>query len=158
VGEATNAQSTAAHAWNLVNIDGKWYQLDPTWADHEYKAGSDVVSSVAYDYLCANDSIMFKDHTADDFTDYPKCNSLDMYYYVQEKTYMTNADDGAIAEAFSQSKKEGKNFVMFKCASYDVQQSLKQKLSTNNEIFKYVTASNANCSEYRDTNILIYYW
>ncbi len=32
-GLAGSASSYGGHAWNIVNLDGKWYEVDTTWAD-----------------------------------------------------------------------------------------------------------------------------
>jgi hypothetical protein len=158
VGEADNGTQVASHAWNIVSVDGNWYQVDTTWADREYKAGNDVVSKVAYDYLCINDDIMYTDHKTDDFIDYPKCESLDMFYYVREKAYITELSGEAIAAAFARAKEKGDNFVVLKCATSAVHTEVKQWLTSNNRVFKYISASNANCSEYKESNVLIFYW
>jgi hypothetical protein len=158
VGEADNGTQVASHAWNIVSVDGNWYQVDTTWADRQYKAGDNVVSKVAYDYLCTNDNIMYSNHKTDDFIDYPKCESLDMFYYVKEKAYITQVNNEAVSAAFARAIGNGNDFVVLKCATSDVQAQLKQWLKTDNRIFNYIYASNVNCSEYKDSNVLIYYW
>ncbi len=30
------------HAWNIVNIDGRWYEVDPTWDDFDYHESIDI--------------------------------------------------------------------------------------------------------------------
>lgn len=40
------------HAWNLVNLDGKWYHMDMTWNDPT----PDVKGRVIYDYYLLTDS------------------------------------------------------------------------------------------------------
>ena len=32
---AYNEDETVGHAWNMVMVDGTWYQLDATWMDNE---------------------------------------------------------------------------------------------------------------------------
>lgn len=55
-----------AHAWNQVEIEGNWYNIDVTWDDpatvndvtttfHDHSANS-------YEYFCIPDSLMYKDH------------------------------------------------------------------------------------------------
>ncbi len=46
------------HAWNLVNLHGKWYQLDCTWDDPV----PDIPKRISYDYYNLTDSKLSKDH------------------------------------------------------------------------------------------------
>jgi hypothetical protein len=158
VGEADNGKEVNSHAWNIADVNGAWYQLDATWADRKYKAGDTVVSDVVYDYLCTNDDIMYADHMADDFTDYPKCTSLDQYYYVKENSYISTVEGADFSAAFETATAEGKNYVIFKCKSADVLEDLKTELMSNNKIFEYVDAREINSSEYRENDIIIFIW
>jgi hypothetical protein len=46
------------HAWNLVKIDGRWYNLDCTWDDPL----PDIPGRVLYDYYNVTDQQLHKDH------------------------------------------------------------------------------------------------
>jgi hypothetical protein len=47
------------HAWNLVKVDGNWYNVDVTWNDPVVNTGEKIVR---YDYFLISDSVMSKDH------------------------------------------------------------------------------------------------
>lgn len=49
------------HAWNLVQLDGQWYQMDVTWNDG---------SGTRQDYFLVTDAYMRKSRTWD-YSDYP---------------------------------------------------------------------------------------
>lgn len=51
------------HGWNLVQLDGQWYQLDVTWNDQ---------SASREDYLLVSDDYMLKSRTWD-YGNYPAC-------------------------------------------------------------------------------------
>lgn len=68
-GEANNG-TWQSHAWNIVKIDGKYYELDTTWDD----SVPDIIGYVRYDYFNVNDSQMAKDHNWDR-SKYPKCDN-----------------------------------------------------------------------------------
>jgi transglutaminase-like putative cysteine protease len=50
--------NTGSHAWNLVNLDGKWYHLDTTFDDPV----PDVKGRTTYGYYLLTDQQMKKDH------------------------------------------------------------------------------------------------
>lgn len=54
------------HAWNLVQVDGEWYQMDVTWNDG---------SSSRTDYFLVTDDYMKKSRTWDE-ADYPTTPSI----------------------------------------------------------------------------------
>ncbi|WP_322906848.1 transglutaminase domain-containing protein [Paenibacillus sp. SGZ-1009] len=58
---------TEDHAWNMVKLDGKWYQIDPTWDDPTPDGGK----KFSTDYYLLTNAQLKQDHEwkADD---YPK--------------------------------------------------------------------------------------
>ena len=55
------------HTWNIVRIDGEWYQVDVTWDDPS--GGTDAESGAeGHYYFCMSDQLMFEygDHTLSD--------------------------------------------------------------------------------------------
>lgn len=65
-GEAGKIGRMSPHAWNIVNIDGKAYQVDVTW-----NIGAGRKEKVAHNYFNVVDEIMKKDHKVADML--PKC-------------------------------------------------------------------------------------
>lgn len=58
--------SKESHAWNVVKINGQWYQIDCTWDDPI--VNNEVVSdgsNLTYTYFLLTDSEMYKDHMLD---------------------------------------------------------------------------------------------
>lgn len=51
-----------SHGWNIVKLDGKWYNLDCTWDDPLTSSGEEVL---VYDYFLKSDDV-FKDHVRDE--------------------------------------------------------------------------------------------
>ena len=70
-GDAVDERGREAHAWNIVKVDGEWYQLDPTWVFGMNK----TVPEGHYDfrYALKSDKTFSKDH---DWKreEFPKCN------------------------------------------------------------------------------------
>lgn len=50
-----------SHVWNMVKVNGKWYNIDLTWDDTETASGKQVIS---YDYFLKN-AKAFSDHQRD---------------------------------------------------------------------------------------------
>lgn len=49
----TGSAGGDSHAWNIVNVDGKWYNIDLTWDD---PITSDNSQHTRYDYFLKNDN------------------------------------------------------------------------------------------------------
>ena len=62
-GTATNSSGkTENHAWNCVNIDGKWYYIDATWDDPIIIGNGTIAKSVQYKYFMKGSKVLNKDH------------------------------------------------------------------------------------------------
>lgn len=59
--------------WNMVKVNGKWYQIDVTWDD---PISSDGRPILRHDYFLISDAQMYKDHRIDsDLFNIPKAAS-----------------------------------------------------------------------------------
>lgn len=60
-GTANNSTNSGynGHAWNLVEIDGKWYYIDVTWDDPSN------VKKLRYDYYLVTEAVLSKNHRWD---------------------------------------------------------------------------------------------
>ncbi len=77
------------HKWNYVRLsDGKWYILDPTWAD---PTGRDDPNFINYDYFLISDEVLMQDHAEKFDNDYyggkyyfdiPVAESMDLSYHM----------------------------------------------------------------------------
>lgn len=56
-----------SHAWNVVSIDGEWYQIDCTYDDPIDTSGQNSLGSdfLRYDYFLITNEQMYLDHTPD---------------------------------------------------------------------------------------------
>lgn len=65
IGVATNTSSdTENHAWNYVELNGKWYAVDVTWDDPIIKGWSYLDNKTRYKYFLVGNKVMQKDHKA----------------------------------------------------------------------------------------------
>ncbi len=62
-----------SHAWNRVQLDGQWYNLDCTWDDPI----PDEPGRVYYNYYNLSDAELYLDHEPDpEYSDLPEANTL----------------------------------------------------------------------------------
>lgn len=73
------------HAWNLVELDGKWYHLDSTWNDPLPDQGNNVLHA----YFNVTDEIMAVNHTWEKER-YPKATDLNYNFYKKNQSYFTD--------------------------------------------------------------------
>lgn len=63
IGKGTNSQGqTENHAWNYVQINGKWYAMDTTWDDPVVSGGGRVSEASKYKYFLKGSNTFNQDH------------------------------------------------------------------------------------------------
>ena len=63
MGEGTNSNGqTENHAWNYVQLSGKWYAIDATWDDPVVYGGGRVTNESKYKYFLKGSSSFNQDH------------------------------------------------------------------------------------------------
>lgn len=107
------SESGTSHAWNVVKVDGKWYNLDTTW-DDPLLSYSDP-THVRYRYfLCPDSWLHNKSHfsintkaygTKIKYFDPPACTSDDMNYFTVNKLVFSDkaSADAAIKDALKKA-------------------------------------------------------
>lgn len=117
-GTADNGQSTESHAWNLVRIDGVWYQIDTTWDDPitQNTAGG---ANLRYNYFLIPDSVMSLDHTANSYTNKYACTDsryLD-YGELQTVAVLIKQNFGDVKYDFASNESEARKIISANSAS-----------------------------------------
>lgn len=87
------------HAWNLVKVDGEWYQLDTTWNDPL----PDRDGIVGYNYFLISDKVIGKDHFWER-SDYVAATS-EKYSFFQDIYHLTSLNDYLIYSSISNDNK-----------------------------------------------------
>lgn len=63
MGEGTNSQGQREnHAWNYVQLDGRWFAVDTTWDDPVVQGGGRVSNESRYKYFLKGSSTFNQDH------------------------------------------------------------------------------------------------
>ena len=84
-GTATNSSGkTETHMWNYVQLDGKWYGVDPTW-DDPVVVGGRSKNTIRHDYLCKGSITFNKSHVISNYISEKSitfnCPTLSIYDY-----------------------------------------------------------------------------
>lgn len=62
-GEATNSEGiTESHAWNYIQINGKWYAVDTTWDDPVVRGNGRLTKAMKHKYFLQGENTMNKSH------------------------------------------------------------------------------------------------
>lgn len=85
--------SGESHAWNVVKVEGDYYQVDTTWGDPYTGTGEQFFN---YHYLCLTSKEMYLDHILSPEVDCPDCTATACNYYRREGRYFTGDDAAAI--------------------------------------------------------------
>ncbi|MCI5752834.1 MAG: hypothetical protein MR038_10225 [Oscillospiraceae bacterium] len=89
----TNAQGDT-HAWNIVSLNGIWYNVDCTWDDPVLENGSEDFLRRYY-LLVPDSDILGVTHFRDDtYFTYPKCYDGSRTYFAREGFYAKSASEG----------------------------------------------------------------
>lgn len=129
------------HAWNLVCVDGKWYQIDTTWDDPVLEDGTQLLN---YTYFCITDEEMNRvdSHSCIYPEELPKCDSTDANYYVVSGRMLQSYDENTLRQWLNEDYPvRGK--VEFKCASEAVYRETYNRLSTKAEIWDLLASTSA---------------
>jgi hypothetical protein len=103
------------HAWNIVRLDGDWYQVDATWDDPT----PDREGVAQRDYLNLTDAQMSDSHEWN--TDnYPACNSEKYNYFVYHK--LVCSDYITFRDKVNNKIAKGRKNITLLVKDYDEQQ------------------------------------
>ena len=109
-GTAQNSTAKGAHAWNMVQIDGQWYQYDSMWND------PDRDYSDYYPYFNLTDDRMFSNHQIkNNLNEYgfslPGCTATANNYYQRKGRYLGANWAGDIPSILKSASRNGEREV-----------------------------------------------
>lgn len=128
------------HCWNLVEIDGEYYYVDPTWGDASYQLegslSGQISRSIDYGYLNITTQQLLQNHEINSALDMPYCTAVTANYFVKENLYFTAFDEAHLQEVFENAYEEEEEAVTLKCSSFEVYQTMSFELLDNQYIFR----------------------
>lgn len=102
------------HAWNLVNIEGDYYHVDPTWNDPITSDGSDIIR---HNYFNLSDEEISKTHSWNR-EKYPIANSDKYNYFTYNNLVVEDLDELIIK--LRESLLVKKDNLLVKVIDYDI--------------------------------------
>lgn len=138
-GTAFNGEETQPHTWNMVRIDGNYYQFDVTWGEPNYQAdeiGTNEVNwEISYKYFGITDKEMYVNHTVDMSVPLPECNSTQYNYYVKEGYYYKELDKQQLKRQFMEAEQSGSGVAHIRCDNSLLYQEMVKYLIEDSKIF-----------------------
>lgn len=140
---ATGQANGGGHAWTVVEVDGEWYHVDPTWGDASYQGGESgypksAYPAINYDYFCVTTKQIERTHELGKAGELPVCTAVENQYYRREGLYLEFADLEQIGRIFAEAAGSGKAVVSFQCADDGVFDQVYQLLIEQQRVFDYL--------------------
>ena len=121
------------HAWNIVRIDGNYYNVDVTWGDPVFAGEQEQQKETVmnHNYLCCTDAELAHTHIPEpDFT-LPACTDESYNYYRLNGMYYEVFDYDAVYGALMDSVWEERPYVELKFGSEEALEQAKQAFFTD---------------------------
>jgi transglutaminase-like putative cysteine protease len=125
-----NGYAGEPHSWNLVNADGDYYYLDPTWGDpQKAKPGRSGASEsrISYEFFMITDEELALTHELDELYPYPVCDSTALNYYTYTRRMFEAYDYDTIRDLMLEDFASG-NFCTFRFSNAEAYQTALQRL------------------------------
>ncbi|MEG0615746.1 MAG: transglutaminase domain-containing protein [Oscillospiraceae bacterium] len=141
----------ASHAWNIIKVDGDWYNFDTTWDD---PVGMNDPDYVRYNYFNVTDEeILNKTHFQDlTYFTPPKCTATKANYFNNYKLVASSYAEAEkmIKEQIIEASKTKTKQVQIRVSSKAVYDECKTKLKDKGGIFKVLEDANGKAKNKLD--------
>ena len=94
------------HAWNIIRLEGDYYQTDVTWGDYSNTDPSKDRKGMSYAYFAVTDEQIQRSRSSDTELPLPKCHSDSCNYYVRSGLHFTRYDATEIRNALVEKLKD----------------------------------------------------
>lgn len=141
-----------SHAWNMLNIDDKWYNLDLT-SNKSVKNGNN--SYVIHSYFNITDELIKESHTFSNKEILPEANSIDKNYYVVKNKTISISENfkNKFAQIMNNSKAD--ELLEFSTDKIGVPDEISNELSYRYYNSEYVDINSSRFSYYNVLNTYI---
>ncbi|MCD8231403.1 MAG: hypothetical protein LUD14_06240 [Clostridiales bacterium] len=138
----------AAHAWNLVVLDGEYYYIDTTWGNarfvylnengEDFSAG-DAVSTgyLNYDYFGVTTETLLMTHEPDSEIPLPDCTATADNYYIHEGLYVEAWDVDVIGGIIRDAYESGQQAARIRFVNAEMCEQALQYFVEDSRLFDY---------------------
>lgn len=134
----TGEANGAAHAWNLVRMDGEYYYIDTTWGNSTYTSeGQGEERFINYNYFGVTTEEISVTHRADGTYVLPDCTAWADNYYVRENQYFSEWNPEAVGALCKEGYESGDSTVSVKFSSEELYQQNRQYFIGEQHITDY---------------------
>ncbi len=154
IGNTTDDNGTSqGHAWNIVQIDGKYYHLDVTWDD---PIENSVENKYAY-FNVTDEEISVTHDVEKRFLG--KCINTEHNYYVNNSIYFTSFDsttrNAVVSELIKQANRKN-DIVSFRMSDENSLEEAEKELFELNGVYTLLSSANILSSENLSTDKVMY--
>lgn len=96
-GIGINNDAPEQHAWNIIELNNKWYNVDTTWSAPLTDKGKMIV----YDYFLVSDEILNTNHFRNDIYTYPNCDDSSLFYFNMPGRYYKTYNEDEVCNDIS---------------------------------------------------------
>ena len=138
-----NMWEGGSHAWNIVQLDGKYYHMDTTHGDatSTTMAEHEKIPPVHYEYFAMTQEEVLRTRNIDNTFALPLANTMNCNYFVREGLYFTDYSVDLLKPLFIQAYHNGQNYVSFQFSdksTYD--RAISSLFGQNGEIWEVMEA------------------
>lgn len=140
LGDADNV----GHQWNIIMLDGAYYQVDCTWgdADSEQKEADDI----SYNYFGLTSEQIWRTHIEMNDIIYPVCTATEYNYYVYNGWCYDTYEYAVIMNQFEVAINDNKEEVSFCFTTEEAYENAKSSL-VDKDLSKIITTYNFKLSD-----------
>ncbi len=120
-GSANNGEMVLSHAWNMIELDGRWYHVDVTWDD---ATTSTDYGSWCHMYFCVDDTFIAQNHEWTDLVQsingvdtIPSATDFSLFYFNTVSRILYSQEE--FEELFLTSFEEGLRKIEFCCYGFE---------------------------------------
>lgn len=133
------------HAWNAIQLDGEWYNIDTTWDDPILDPV--VEKNIRYNFFNVTDAeIIGVTHFPYDQHGYerPECNGTKYNYFTYTNQLASSVDEAKtiLKNQMLEAVKNGGVTVQVRCSSSEILEQVKAELITNAGIYELIKEVN----------------
>lgn len=130
----TKKGENAAHAWNILRIDGDYYYLDTTWDDRSNTIQSVKKTDFGLGYFCITSDELSRTRDLKYCpTEMPNCAATRGNYYTHNDLVISQYDLEKIKRIAQQAAESNETAFTFKCASKRLYEDTLQRLCADGQ-------------------------